>query len=535
MSTLRHITDVADSLGLAPEAITTLGRYKAKVDPIDRTGAHPRGKLVLVSAVTPTPAGEGKTTTTIGLTQGLHRLGVKAAAALREPSLGPVFGVKGGGTGGGEAQVEPADDVNLHFTGDLHAITSAHNLIAALLDNDLRFGGASGLTPATTTWPRVLDMNDRALRRIVIDAGGRAERRTRFDITAASEIMAILALATSADDLRARLGRTVVGHREDGTPVTVDALGGGDAAFVLLREALRPNLVQARGGAPVFVHAGPFANIAHGCSSILATDLALAHADVVLTEAGFGFDLGGEKFLDLKMRAADRWPHLVVLVTTVRALAHHGGGDLTRGLAHLGVQLENVAAFGLPALVAINVFPDDTEGDLAAIEGYARGHGAAAGRSHAFAQGGAGTTALAETLMTVLGASANPPEARFLYPSDADVRAKLTAVATAIYRAGEVRFSDAAQADLARLGASADGLGVCIAKTHLSNGDDPRGGVWARGHEVTVSELRLAAGAGFVVARMGEIHTMPGLPREPSAKRIRVRPDGSVAGLMQGG
>lgn len=533
---LRPILEVAADLGLDPERCTTLGRHKAKVDPVDRAATPATGRLVLVSAVTPTPAGEGKTTVSVGLTQGLRRLGTRVALALREPSLGPVFGVKGGGTGGGVAQVEPADEINLHFTGDLHAISAAHNLLAAMVDTDVFFGGPSGLTPATTTWPRVVDMNDRALRRVLVDAGGKAERATRFDITAASEIMAVMALATSLDDLRGRIARIVVGRTTDGAPVTADDLGAVDAMVVLLREALRPNLVQAREGAPAFVHCGPFANIAHGCSSVVATDLALRHADVIVTEAGFGFDLGGEKFLHLKMRQSGLWPRCVVLVATVRALRSHGEGDLERGLAHLDRQLANVRAFGLRALVALNVFPDDTEADLAAIEARAAAGGATAGRSTAFADGGAGATALAERLLALLNETDDaPPPPRFLYPADAPVVEKLDAVAQTIYGAAEVRLSEAASADLAWLRqAGFDRLPVCIAKTHLSLTDDPKGGGLARGHAMTVHELRLSAGAGFVVARMGRIFTMPGLPREPAAKNVRIRPDGTVQGLMQG-
>lgn len=533
---LRPILEVAADLGLDPERCTTLGRHKAKVDPIDRAATPAPGRLVLVSAVTPTPAGEGKTTVSVGLTQGLRRLGTRVALALREPSLGPVFGVKGGGTGGGVAQVEPADEINLHFTGDLHAISAAHNLLAAMVDTDVFFGGPSGLTPATTTWPRVVDMNDRALRRVLVDAGGKAERATRFDITAASEIMAVMALATSLDDLRDRIARIVVGRTTDGAPVTADDLGAVDAMVVLLREALRPNLVQAREGAPAFVHCGPFANIAHGCSSVVATDLALRHADVIVTEAGFGFDLGGEKFLHLKMRQSGLWPRCVVLVATVRALRSHGEGDLERGLAHLDRQLANVRAFGLRALVALNVFPDDTEADLAAIEARAAAGGATAGRSTAYTDGGAGATALAERLLALLAETDGaPPAPRFLYPADAPVVEKLDAVAQTIYGAAEVRLSEAASADLAWLRqAGFDRLPVCIAKTHLSLTDDPKGGGLARGHAMTVHELRLSAGAGFVVARMGRIFTMPGLPREPAAKNVRIRPDGTVQGLMQG-
>lgn len=531
---LRPILEVAHDLGIGDDRCSPLGRYKAKVDPVDRHASPASGKLVLVSAITPTPAGEGKTTVSVGLTQGLQRLGVRVALALREPSLGPVFGVKGGGTGGGQAQVEPADDINLHFTGDLHAISSAHNLLAALIDTDLYFGGASGLTPATTSWPRVLDMNDRALRRVTIDAGGKAERTTRFDITAASEIMAVMALATSEADLRVRLARMVVGRTPAGAPLLATDFGATDALVVLLREALRPNLVQTREGAPAFVHCGPFANIAHGCSSVVATDLALRHAEVVITEAGFGFDLGGEKFLNLKMRQAGLWPHAVVLVATVRALKSHGSGSLEVGLGHLARQLANVRAFGLPPLVAINVFPDDREAELASIEAFAANHGARTGRSTAYRDGGAGAESLAQALLTNLAEPA-PLGPMFLYPDNTPLEVSLERVASTIYGAAAVDLSPAAEADLAWLKqAGYDRLPVCIAKTHLSFTDDPKGGGLARDFRMTVSELRLSAGAGFVVARMGQIFTMPGLPRRPAALNVRIRPDGSVQGLMQG-
>ncbi|NBC95943.1 MAG: formate--tetrahydrofolate ligase, partial [Deinococcus-Thermus bacterium] len=404
---LRPIDDVARELGLDPDAVLPLGRDKAKVELPE--GAPPApddpGRLVLVSAIGPTKAGEGKTTVSVGLTDGLRRIGRRVALCLREPSLGPVFGIKGGGTGGGRAQVEPATDINLHFTGDLHAVTTAHDLLAALIDTDLHFGGASGLTPDRVTWPRVLDVNDRALRKIVVSSGRPAERASRFDITAASEIMAVLALAESLDDLRERLARIVVGTREDGSAVTAQDLGAVDAMLALLRDALKPNLVQTREGAPAFVHAGPFGNIAHGCSSVVATRLAMRHAQEVITEAGFGFDLGGEKFLHIKMRQSGLWPRAVVLVATVRALRSHGEGDLERGLAHLDRQLANVAAFGLPAVVAINVFADDDEDDLRSIEDRCRQLSVPAARITSFAEGGAGGEGLARELVRLLDAT----------------------------------------------------------------------------------------------------------------------------------
>ena len=540
----RPIQDVAAELGLDPQAVTTLGSTKAKLDPHTApvAGAGQDGALVLVSAIGPTRFGEGKTTISIGLADGLRRVGARACLALREPSLGPVFGMKGGGTGGGRAQVVPADDINLHFTGDLHAIGSAHNLLAAMIDTELHFGArdgrtASGVDPAQVTWPRVLDMNDRALRSVVLDAGGRAQRSSRFDITAASEVMATLALADSLDDLRVRLARTVVGWREDGSPVTTDDVVATEAMVALLREALRPNLVQSADGTPALVHCGPFANIAHGCSSVLATRLALRHAEVVVTEAGFGFDLGGEKFLHLKAPQAGVWPRCVVLVTTVRALAHHGEGDLERGLAHLDRQVANVRSFGLPVVLALNVFADDAEGDLVMIEERARELDAAAARCTAFAEGGSGGVALAAAVREQLRLTADdPPRPRALYEPGADVTTKLRTLAQRVYGARDVAFSERARADLERITAAGFGqLPVCVAKTHLSFTDDPKGGGLATDFTPTVTEVRLAAGAGFVVALMGRIFTMPGLPRVPAARNVRVEASGRVRGLMQGG
>ena len=534
---LRPISDVAAELGLPDDRVRPLGHDKAKVLPVGPdTPPGPDARLVLVSAIGPTKAGEGKTTVSVGLADGLRRVGRRVALALREPSLGPVFGIKGGGTGGGRAQVEPAASINLHFTGDLHAVTSAHNLLAALIDNDLHFGGASGLTPDRVTWPRVLDVNDRALRRVVVSPGKEVERRGRFDITAASEIMAILALAESREDLRARLARIVVGSREDGSDVTAADLGAVDAMLALLEDALAPNLVQTREGTPAFVHTGPFGNIAHGCSSVVGTRTALAYAQEVVTEAGFGFDLGGEKFLHLKMRQAGLWPRAVVLVATVRALQAHGEGDVERGLAHLGRQLTNVAAFGLPAVVAINVFAGDAEDDLARLEAHCEDAGVPYARITAFADGGAGAEDLARTLLATLDAGdAAPPEPTFLYAEDAPIETQIEALATRIYGAGSVAWSDAALADLEQLRARGhDRLPVCVAKTHLSFSADPEGGGLAEGFPLPIRRLRLSAGAGFVVALAGRIVTMPGLPRDPAAHHVRVAADGTVSGLMQG-
>lgn len=534
--TLRPIDDVARDIGLDPRSLLPLGRSKAKVELGRDADVAGEGRLVLVSAITPTKGGEGKTTVSVGLADGLRRLGVRVALCLREPSLGPVFGIKGGGTGGGKAQVEPANDVNLHFTGDLHAITAAHNLLAALIDNDIHFGGASGLTPERVTWSRALDVNDRALRDVVVASGKKGQRATRFDITAASEIMAVMALAGSLDDLRARLARIVVGTRADGSAVTAQDLGAVEAMVALLQDALKPNLVQTREGTPTFVHLGPFGNIAHGCSSVVATKLALRHADVVVTEAGFGFELGGEKFLDIKCRQAGLWPRAVVLVATVQALRSHGGGDLSLGLEHLDRQFANVRAFGLPVLVALNVFSGDEERDLREVEAYVEALGAAAARVTAFVDGGEGGEALAERLVELLDATEDAPaRPTYLYEEDDELEVKLTAVATKMYGAGAVSLSSAAREDLATLRAAGqDHLPVCVAKTHLSFSHDPKGGGLTHGFTLNVQELRPSAGAGFVVALMGDIVTMPALPREPAAKRVRVADDGTVVGLMQG-
>jgi formate--tetrahydrofolate ligase len=540
----RAIQDVAEELGIDPRALTTLGPTKAKLDPHAEpaNGSSTDGALVLVSAITPTRFGEGKTTVSVGLADGLRRVGARACLALREPSLGPVFGMKGGGTGGGRAQVVPADDINLHFTGDLHAIGAAHNLLAAMIDTELHFGArdggtVSGIDPTRVTWPRVLDMNDRALRRVVLDVGGRAERSSRFDITAASEVMATLALATSLEDLRERLARTVVGWRDDGSPVTTADVAATEAMVALLRDALRPNLVQTGDGTPALVHCGPFANIAHGCSSVLATRLALRHAEVVVTEAGFGFDLGGEKFLHLKAPQGGVWPRCVVLVSTVRALAHHGEGHLGRGLGHLDRHVAIVRSFGLPVVVALNVFADDDEADLVAIETRARDLDVAAARCTAFAEGGGGGVALAAAVREQLRLNADdPPQPRSLYGVGAPVEVKLRALARCVYGASDVAFSEQARADLERIAAAGFGtLPVCVAKTHLSFTDDPKGGGLATCFTPTVTEVRLAAGAGFVVALMGRIFTMPGLPRDPAARHVRVDPNGRVRGLMQAG
>jgi formate--tetrahydrofolate ligase len=499
--------------------------------------------------VNPTPPGEGKTTTSIALAMGLRRRGRKAVPALREPSLGPVFGVKGGGTGGGLAQLEPAADINLHFTGDLHAVTSAHNLLAALVDNALHFG-TTKLDARSVSWPRALDMNDRSLRRLVVGLGGRTEgvpRETRFDITAASEVTAILGLSESLEDLQRRLSRIVVGRTATGEPVRAGDLGAAGAMTALLRDALMPNLVQTREGGPALVHGGPFANIAYGCSSVVGTRLALAYADEVVTEGGFGFDLGGEKFLDLKCRSAGLWPRVVVLVATLRALKFHGGVPLAsvglpdreglrRGLDHLDRHLESLASFGLPAVVAVNRFPNDGEDELDLLGSHVRGRGAAFAVHDGFVRGGEGALELADVVRDVLDATdAGPPEPRFSYEAGTDALTKLEAVARRVYGADGVDLTPQARKQLEAIERMGEGhLPVCIAKTHLSLTDDPTRTGRPRGFRITVREVRVAAGAGYVVCLTGDLMTMPGLPKEPASTRVVVHPDGRITGLMQG-
>ncbi|MGO9831994.1 MAG: formate--tetrahydrofolate ligase [Myxococcaceae bacterium] len=550
MSTLRPIHEVAARLGLRPEHVIPWGRHRAKVELAALEGRPARGRLVLVSAITPTPPGEGKTTTSVALAMGLCRRRRNAVAALREPSLGPVFGVKGGGTGGGMATLEPSQDINLHFTGDIHAIGAANNLLAALVDNALHFRHPVELDPRSVRWRRCLDMNDRSLREIVSGLGGRANgvvRETGFDITAASEMMAILALSEGPKDLEARCARVVVGQTFAGEPVTAGQLKASGAMAALLQDALLPNLVQTREGGPAIVHAGPFANIAHGCSSVLGTRLGLAYADEVITEAGFGFELGAEKFLDIKCRSAGLWPRGVTLVATLRALKFHGGAPLARvaepdsqalerGFEHLGKHLETVSAVGLPAVVAVNRFPQDLDAELDLLKGWGRANGVTVAVCEGFAKGGEGALELADAVLAMLDRTESSPSApRYLYPLEAPLKDKVRAVARTAYGARDVVFTAGAERDLAqveKLGGAH--LPVCIAKTHLSLSDDPTRAGRPRDFVVTVRELRLSAGAGFVVALTGEILTLPGLPKEPAAARVVVHPDGRVTGLMQG-
>lgn len=544
---MKPITEIGARLDIPADALDSYGATKAKVraDFIAGLAGRPEGKLILVTAINPTPAGEGKTTTTVGLGDGLNRIGRKAAICLREPSLGPCFGMKGGAAGGGHAQVVPMEDINLHFTGDFHAITSAHNLLAALIDNHIYWGNALEIDTRRITWRRVMDMNDRALRQIVTSLGGVSNgfaRESGFDITVASEIMAILCLASDLADLQRRLGDIVIGYRRDRTAVTARDLEADGAMTVLLKEAMQPNLVQTLENNPAFVHGGPFANIAHGCNSVIATKTALKLADYVVTEAGFGADLGAEKFFDIKCRKAGLSPDAVVIVATIRALKMNGGvaredlakedvEALTRGAVNLGRHIENLRLFGVPVVVAINHFVTDTEAEVAAVKAYAQTQGVEAITCRHWAQGSLGTEDLARKVVEVIDAG----EARFapLYPDDMPLFAKIEAVARRIYRAGEVAADKSVLDQLAKW--EADGFGhlpVCMAKTQYSFSTDPALRGAPEGHVVPVREVRLSAGAGFIVAICGEIMTMPGLPRVPAANHIRLDEAGHIEGLF---
>ena len=536
----------AERLGIAPDAVIPYGHYKAKLglDFIATLAERPRGKLVLVTAISPTPAGEGKTTTSVGLCDGLNRIGTKAMVCLREPSLGPCFGMKGGAAGGGRAQVLPMEDINLHFNGDFHAITSAHSLLAALIDNHLHWGNDLQIDPAQVVWRRVVDMNDRALRAITVGQGGKANgvpRESGFDITVASEVMAILCLATDLADLQRRLGDIIVARTFTGAPVTARDLQADGAMAVLLREALQPNLVQTIEHSPAFIHGGPFANIAHGCNSVMATQTALHLADVVVTEAGFGADLGAEKFIDIKCRQSGLRPDAAVLVATVRALKLHGGatkgqlstpdlGALERGSVNLIRHVENLQKFGLTPVVAINHFSQDSAEELAALRAICGQLGVRAVLAKHWAEGGAGAEELARAVLAQL--SDAPAQVQLLYPDDLPLAAKLECVAREIYGAAGIALSAAAASDLedfAQLGYGH--LPVCIAKTQFSFSADPTMLGAPTGHLLEVRAVRLAAGAGFVVAICGNVMTMPGLPRHPAANEIGLDRHGNIVGL----
>jgi formate--tetrahydrofolate ligase len=540
------ITEVAAKLGLGPDDLDPYGRDKAKVHnhTLRRFKGQP-GKLILVSAITPTPAGEGKTTVTIGLAQGLTKLGEKAACALREPSLGPIFGVKGGAAGGGYSQVIPMEDINLHFTGDLHAVSSAHNLLAAALDNHIFRGDSSGLDPRTVTYRRVIDMNDRELRDIVIGLGGRTQgvpRESGFDITAASEVMAVLCLAEDFEDLKRRLGNILLGTTYDGRPVLAEEIGVAGAMAMLLKHAIRPNLVQTLEGVPAFIHGGPFANIAHGCNSVLATRMALAFADWGITEAGFGFDLGAEKFFDIKCVSGKFCPSLVVLVATCRALKMHGGvkkkelsrpdpDAVTGGLPNLEKHLENIKKFGLPPVVCVNRFFSDTDEEVQVILDRCRELGVPAAVGEGFAGGGDGMREIAELVRR--HARDCRGDFRPLYDWNWPVEKKIFTVAHEIYGAEHVDYTSKAKRDLktiAEFGYA--GLPVCIAKTQNSLSDNPKLLGRPKDFVVTVREIQVAAGAGFVIPLTGDILRMPGLPKIPAATRMDIDLDGNITGLF---
>ena len=543
---MKPITEIARAAGVAPEYLELYGNYKAKVDPrLLKEGSRKDGKLILVTAINPTPAGEGKTTTTVGLADALRRLGKNTLVALREPSLGPVFGVKGGAAGGGYAQVVPMEDINLHFTGDFHAIGAANNLLAAMLDNHIQQGNALGIDVKKITWKRCVDMNDRQLRNIVDGLGGRMQgvpREDGFDITVASEIMAVLCLSMDIPDLKARLGRMVVGYTYEGKPVTAHDLKAEGAMAALLKDALKPNLVQTLEGTPAFIHGGPFANIAHGCNSVMATRLALRLADYAVTEAGFGADLGAEKFLDIKCRLAGLRPNAVVVVATVRALKNHGGVPkaqlneenleaLERGLPNLLQHIENITkVYGLPCVAAINAFPTDTPAELALVERKCRELGVNVALSQVWAKGGEGGEALAKE---VLALCEQPNEFRFAYDTEAGIMEKLDAIVRKVYHADGAVLTPAAQKQLAELETLGFGnLPVCMAKTQYSFSDDPAKLGAPKGFTVTVRNLKVSAGAGFLVALTGDIMTMPGLPKSPAAERIDVDENGVISGLF---
>lgn len=545
-STPLLITEIADTLGIDEKYVEQYGKYKAKVDyNLLNKDSRPDGKLILVTAITPTPAGEGKTTTTVGLADGMRKLGKNAVVALREPSLGPVFGVKGGAAGGGYAQVVPMEDINLHFTGDFHAIGAANNLLAAMLDNHIYQGNALRIDPKRITWRRVVDMNDRQLRNVVDGLGRRVDGVTRedgYDITVASEVMAVLCLAKDVTDLKERLGRIIVGYTYDDEPVTAGDLKAAGAMAALLKDALKPNLVQTLEHTPAFIHGGPFANIAHGCNSIIATRMALKLGDYAITEAGFGADLGAEKFLDIKCRMAGMKPSAVVVVATVRALKHHGGVEkselnhenleaLEKGLPNLLQHVENVTkVFGLPCVVAINRFPFDTEAELQLIADKCKELGVNVALSEVWGKGGDGGVELAKEVIRLCE---EQNQFQFCYGEELSIEEKLNAIVTKVYRGTRVVLTDGAKKQAKRLTELGFGsFPICMAKTQYSFSDNQKLTGAPRDFTVTVRNLKVSAGAGFIVALTGDIMTMPGLPKIPAAEKIDVDAEGRISGLF---
>lgn len=543
----KQITEIAEAAGIDEKYLEQYGKYKAKVDYslLRDKKDEPDGKLILVTAITPTPAGEGKTTTSVGLADGLRKIGKNAIAALREPSLGPVFGIKGGAAGGGHAQVVPMEDINLHFTGDFHAIGAANNLLAAMLDNHIQQGNDLSIDPKQITWKRAVDMNDRQLRHIVDGLGGRMQgvpREDGFDITVASEVMAVLCLASDISDLKERLARIIVAYTYDGKPVTAKDLRAEGAMAALLKDALKPNLVQTIEGTPAFIHGGPFANIAHGCNSVTATKMAMKLADYTVTEAGFAADLGAEKFFDIKCRIAGLKPDAVVIVATVRALKYHGGvakndlneenlDALTKGLPNLLQHVSNIKdVFGLPCVVAINAFPTDTEEELTLVEEKCRQMGVNAVISEVWAKGGEGGAALAEEVVRLCQI---PGDFRQSYDLSLSIEEKLNAICKSVYHADGAVLTDNAKKQAKKLEDLGFGnLPICVAKTQYSFSDDPSKLGAPSGFTVTVRNLKVSAGAGFIVALTGDIMTMPGLPKVPAAEKIDVDSDGRITGLF---
>lgn len=544
---MQKITDVAAKLGISEDDIELYGKYKAKLsyDLIRRVKDKKDSKLILVTAITPTPAGEGKSTTTVGLAQGLAKLGKKVIVALREPSLGPCMGIKGGAAGGGYSQVVPMEDINLHFTGDFHAITSAHMLLAAMLDNHIQQGNALNIDPRRIAWKRVVDMNDRELRNIVVGLGGKAHgvpRQDGFDITVASEVMAILCLASSLHDLKERLAKIIVAYDYNGNPVTAGQIKAQGAMAALLKDAVKPNLVQTLENVPAIIHGGPFANIAHGCNSVMATQTGLKLADYTITEAGFGADLGAEKFFDIKCRYAGLKPDATVIVATVRALKMHGGVPKTdlktpnveavkKGLVNLEKHIENVKKFGVPCVVAINIFAQDTAEELEAVREHCAKHGVNVALSDVFAKGGEGGIDLAKEVIAL----ADSGESKFapIYPLDMSLKGKIETIAKEIYGADGVNYTkeaDKALKEFEELGYG--NLPICMAKTQYSFSDDPALLGRPSGFKITIRNCRIAAGAGFIVVLTGDVMTMPGLPKVPAAEKIDVTDDGVISGLF---
>lgn len=544
--TMEPITKIAEKAGIPDEYLEQYGKYKAKIDyNLLKKSEAKDGKLILVTAINPTPAGEGKTTTTVGLADAMQKLDKKVMVALREPSLGPVFGMKGGAAGGGYAQVVPMEDINLHFTGDFHAITSAHMLLSAMVDNHVQQGNALNIDPRRIVWKRVVDMNDRELRNIVVGLGGKAHgvpRQDGFDITVASEVMAILCLASSLHDLKERLSKIIVAYDYNGKPVTAGQIKAHGAMAALLKDAVKPNLVQTLENVPAIIHGGPFANIAHGCNSVMATKTAMKLADYTITEAGFGADLGAEKFFDIKCRYAGLKPDAVVLVATVRALKMHGGvpkTDLTapnvdavkKGIVNLEKHIENIKKFGLPLVVAINIFAQDTPEELEAVRAHCAAHGVNVALSDVFAKGGAGGVELAKEVVAL--AESGKADFAPIYASELTLKEKIATVAREIYGAGDVVYAKEAETALKDFESLGYGnLPICMAKTQYSFSDDPTLLGRPSGFTMTIKNCRISAGAGFVVVLTGDIMTMPGLPKVPAAEKIDVSDDGVISGLF---